>query len=417
MAGVRGSEDRGDDRIGHDGDPTSVRVLVLRAFDVPAADAVVRALSQLIEGLRPYGIDCRWLVVRPSPVRSYARSRIAALQRQRYLWQAIYLIWSAGHLLRNRHAYDVVLTVDAPVGIAVIGTLARSLSRGRIKHVAWVLDLYHLQDQALQITRRRGGLRSSLWRMERWALRTADSTVVLGECMRVRLIEEAQVDSTVVPIWHDDVGAGWEKAHDVAPAAALRLLYSGTAEDRHPLVALVQAMAELPSNADIRLTLRGSGQQHRAAEAAVAELALFDRVAVEGWAAEGDRGWLLAASDVHVVSLHERATGTCVPSKTYAAMAMGRPVLYLGSGLGQAARDVTDCGAGRIAATDDVAAIVEACRWFLDHHEEREVMGRRGRKFFLAHRSASAVIPTWAELLSDLAGTVRAPGRRDTGVG
>jgi hypothetical protein len=39
----------------------------------------------------------------------------------------------------------------------------------------------------------------------------------------------------------------------------------------------------------------------------------------------------LSAADVHIVSLRESWTGTVVPSKFFGALAIGRPVLFLGS--------------------------------------------------------------------------------------
>lgn len=78
---------------------------------------------------------------------------------------------------------------------------------------------------------------------------------------------------------------------------------------------------------------------------------------------------VLVAADVHLITLDDRFVGYVMPSKVYACIASGRPVLFIGS----ADSDVHAlCEASipapvyRRVATGDVDGVLEALRWLLD---------------------------------------------------
>jgi len=114
---------------------------------------------------------------------------------------------------------------------------------------------------------------------------------------------------------------------------------------------------------------------------------------------EGRVSELLSMGGLHVVALDPRATGTCVPSKTYAAMAVARPVAFLGSERSQSALDVTAAGAGRVLDPADgkgLAAFIEELRC----DPAAGGYGRRALEFFLRERELSIAGRRWRQALS-----------------
>jgi len=70
-------------------------------------------------------------------------------------------------------------------------------------------------------------------------------------------------------------------------------------------------------------------------------------------------GTRLSAADVHIVSLRESWTGTVVPSKFFGALAIGRPVLFLGSPESALARWIEEFQVGWILTVETLDAVAD----------------------------------------------------------
>jgi glycosyltransferase involved in cell wall biosynthesis len=110
-----------------------------------------------------------------------------------------------------------------------------------------------------------------------------------------------------------------------------------------------------------------------------------------GWAHVGDLGWL-SREEVARVMGSSRA-GLLIflpvpnhldsnPNKLFEYMAAGLPMIT--SSFPYWRQFVTEIGCGLMVDPEDPAAIAEAIRWILDHPDEAEAMGRRGREAFHA---------------------------------
>nr|WP_276539016.1 glycosyltransferase [Curtobacterium flaccumfaciens] len=171
----------------------------------------------------------------------------------------------------------------------------------------------------------------------------------------------------------------------------LKLLYSGSARDLHPLLPLVRAVA---NRRDVELSINGSGSEVDRVAAYLAGTPASN-VRIGGFVDESQLEAAYAAADIHVVSLAESATGTCVPSKVYAAMAAGRGVLYLGLGSGQAARDVLAANAGLVVPTESVSLISTTVSKLVSDREAVQEYGVQARKFFEERRNVRAGGEKW----------------------
>ncbi len=89
---------------------------------------------------------------------------------------------------------------------------------------------------------------------------------------------------------------------------------------------------------------------------------------------------MLAAGDVHVVTVRRGLEGVVVPSKLYGILAAGRPVLAVASAETDVARIVQRAGCGVAADPDDPAAVAEAVRALARDPERVAHMGRRARE-------------------------------------
>lgn len=85
---------------------------------------------------------------------------------------------------------------------------------------------------------------------------------------------------------------------------------------------------------------------------------------------------LLACADIALITLGGHIHGA-VPNKIYEAMASALPIVIVAHG--EAARRVTEVGAGLAVAPSDVGALVAACRRLATTPSLREQMGAAGR--------------------------------------
>jgi colanic acid biosynthesis glycosyl transferase WcaI len=360
--------------------------LVVIAYGYAASDrdAVARVVEDLAGELRSRGQNVVVIGIRPEKIVVSGGNAVAKLARLRselrFLWS------SAAFVVRHRRRISVFISVDVPSGLPFVGTLARQLTRKRIQDIAWVMDLYRLsREKAGRVDRARA-------RLELAALRSSGAIVTIGQCMSTELFTLTAKPVGVIPLWHRDVTAT-AVGDRTAP---LRLLYSGSARDIHPLLPLVQAVG---GRDDVELHINGSGSEVDRVDAYLASTPLRN-VHVNGFVADTELAGAYAAADMHVVALDESATATCVPSKVYAAMASARGVLYLGSEAGQAARDVLAAGSGIVVPASSGTAIGEAIDRLVSDRGRVRSYGVNARRFFDEERDLRAGGRRWTNLLS-----------------
>ncbi|HBS29816.1 MAG TPA: hypothetical protein DEB06_10300, partial [Phycisphaerales bacterium] len=116
-----------------------------------------------------------------------------------------YYLMAALHGLFNRR-FDVAVCLTTPPFIATVGLLLRGLRGTRV--VLWTMDVYPDVMVAHAMLRERSLLHRLLRRLHRRVLRGVDAIIVLGRCMKERLIDQggdpAKIE--VVPVWSASEG-------------------------------------------------------------------------------------------------------------------------------------------------------------------------------------------------------------------
>jgi glycosyltransferase involved in cell wall biosynthesis len=91
-------------------------------------------------------------------------------------------------------------------------------------------------------------------------------------------------------------------------------------------------------------------------------------------------GYVLAAGDLHVVSIRRGLEGVVVPSKLYPILAAGRPVLALASEESDVARIVRSADCGVVADPDDPSSVAAAISGLAKDPVRLAAMRRRARE-------------------------------------
>jgi glycosyltransferase involved in cell wall biosynthesis len=280
---------------------------------------------------------------------------------------------------------DVVVALSTPPLVAALGLAARWLRGARL--VFWVMDVYPEVALELGALPRDGAAARLLARASRLVLDRADAVVALDEAMRERLVASGADPRKVAVIdnWCDGdairpapIGGnalraqlGWDGAFTVS--------YSGNMGHGHDLATVARAM-ELTAAEDLRWLFIGDGP--RRAELERAARPLGQKAAFLPYRPRDELPVSLTAAHASLVSLEPQLAGLLVPSKLYALLAAGVPVLYVGPSEGRVATVVREHGVGLAVKNGDARGLADAVERLRGDPAERAAMGRRGRALF-----------------------------------
>lgn len=342
------------------------------------------------------GVDVRRL-----PLSSFGKRTIAI----RLIAQSVFMLQATIVGLFTRRLAVVLVSTSPP--FAGLGGSLISWVR-RVPLVWWVMDLN--PDQ--MIAARKIGKQSLAARVFDWInrfnLRQARDIVVLDRFMRDRVLAKLQVPGKVrvIPPWpHDDrLAYGPPKPNPFRSAQGLDeafvVMYSGNHAIQHPLDTLLQAATQMQNEPSLRFVFVGGGAGKAAVEAQVAAgarniLSLpyqpLERV-----------GQSLSAADVHVVTMGDDMVGIIHPCKIYGALAVGRPILYLGPEQSHAGAILNGTRFGRSVRHGDVEGTMSAIRYFMRLCDaERAALGREAAALAADRYSRKAGLGQFCDILKD----------------
>ncbi|MDW8261695.1 MAG: glycosyltransferase family 4 protein [Phycisphaerales bacterium] len=290
-----------------------------------------------------------------------------------------------------------VLVSTSPPLIGIVATILR-MFRG-MPIVYWAMDLN--PDQLLAMKKIAAGSMSArlLEAINRTIMNNSTLVVALDRFMAERLYPRARLDDklVVIPPWpHENIAE--PPAHEENPFRTqhgLRekfvVMYSGNHSPSNPLTTLLDAAVRLKNDDSIRFLFVGGGIGKREVEEYLSRHNLSNVISLPYQPLESLR-YSLGAADVHVVSMGDNMVGIIHPCKVYGAMAVGRPVLYLGPRPSHIADLLDREDFGRHVAHGDVEGCVNAIYALKNLPEEvRQEMGRRGQRL-LAGRLSQQVL-------------------------
>jgi glycosyltransferase involved in cell wall biosynthesis len=111
---------------------------------------------------------------------------------------------------------------------------------------------------------------------------------------------------------------------------------------------------------------------------------------------------VLAAADLHVVTLLPGLDDLIMPSKLYGILAAGRPMLFIGAAGGSTARWVEGTKAGVAVATGDAAAAEQAIRRLVAAPELVVAWGRCARSLHEFEHTPERAAAHWQAVLAPL---------------
>jgi putative colanic acid biosynthesis glycosyltransferase WcaI len=273
---------------------------------------------------------------------------------------------------------DLILAMTDPPFEGIVGAFVAML-KGK-PFLYNIRDLY--PDMAVGGSIVEPGIFPRFWEvLHRWALKRADCVVVLGEDMRARIVAKG-VDVSRVEIVRD--GAELIPATSAAPSLDAEVIRAIRGEFRFVLLhagnlgfygaweTLVGAARDLASDG-VGFVFVGDGAQKAQLQAAAADcpnvkfLPFFPASKIPS---------VLAAGDVHIITVKRGLEGVVVPSKMYGILAAGKPILAVTPKESDAASLGEQRGFAISADPDRPAELVSAVRALAAAPEKVKAMGQ-----------------------------------------
>jgi colanic acid biosynthesis glycosyl transferase WcaI len=400
-----------------------VRIIILNQFFYPDHSATSQLMTELAESLLTQGVEVTALSGRG---RYNGGERLQ--KRESHKGVRIERAWATGFGKKNslgrvcdylsfylgaswkllrlpRH--DIVMALTTPPLIGLIALIAGRLRGMRV--VALVQDIYPDVAVSLGALRQRSLSTRFLNYLSRLLLRKSDRIIVLGECMRTRIINKAgeSVASRV------DVIHNWADGSEIKPLnkdvnpfnaehnleGKFVLLFSGNLGRVNEFSTVLNAARILRARADILFLFVGEGAKASEIEN-FSQAHNLENIRMLPYQPRETLRYSLASADASLVTLAEGLAGLSVPSKTYGILAAGRPILFVGDARSSVARIALDNNCGAVVSSGDSARLAQIITDWASDKEKLTQLGIASRKAFEKHFNRPQAVNSYLETFS-----------------
>jgi colanic acid biosynthesis glycosyl transferase WcaI len=269
---------------------------------------------------------------------------------------------------------DVVMAMTDPPFQGIVGAFVAGIKRK--PYVYNIRDLY--PEMAVL-----GAIVGPAWwvrfweSLHRWALRRASRVIVLGEDTRERIIAKG-IDPERVVVVRDGArpspafaGEDHSATKEIRGGFPFVVLHAGNMGFYGAWETIIKAAALLASE-NVGFVFVGEGALRAEVEATAKQVA---NVTFHAFRPADQVPYVLAAGDLHLVTIKRGLEGVVVPSKLYSILAAGRPVLALAPDTSDVARVVRRVGCGVVVDPDDATALAAAVRELASDRKRLTRMG------------------------------------------
>ena len=308
-------------------------------------------------------------------------------------------------LLRLADKNSIVIAKTDPPLISVIAGLAARLKSAVL--INWIQDLFPEVAAALGVKLARGPLYGLLRGLRNRSLKQAQTNVVIGELMAKKLQQEGipETQITVIHNWADGDQLR-PIPHDQNPLrrewgleGKFVVGYSGNLGRSHEFDTIIAAADALRDHREIVFLVIGGGAGLQNVVDETTKRGL-ENVVFKPYQPREKLSESLSVSDVHLISLSPQLEGLIVPSKIYGIMAVGRPILFIGSDDGQFSTMFSQTKFGYVFSQGDAQALSKAILDLVDYPDQRLLLGNTALSEFRSKYSLSMALRNWDACLS-----------------
>ena len=410
-----------------------MRIIILNQFFYPDHSATSQLMTELAESLVERGVEVTALAGRGrynggerlAPSESLRGVRIerawsTSFGKRSTLgrvsdYLSFYLGASWKMLRLPRH--ELVMALTTPPLIGLVALAVGRLRRMRV--VMLVQDVYPDIAIALgALSARNPATRVIDW-ISRRTLKRADCIVVLSQCMRDRIAAKIGAER----VSRIDVIHNWADGSDIRPLAknepnpfakannldsSFVVLFSGNLGRVNEFSTVLEAARLLRGRGDIVFLFVGDGAKTREIEEFTLQHKLTN-VRLLPYQPRAQLRYSLAAGHASLVTLADGLAGLSVPSKAYAIMAAGRPMLFVGDARSETARIIETNGCGAVARSGESGRLASIIEDWAANGTKIEEMGRAARALFEERFDRQQAVEAYVQSFEKCLSNVESP--------
>jgi glycosyltransferase involved in cell wall biosynthesis len=328
------------------------------------------------------------------------------------LVQFVYLTQVFLRLFFKRGVTGLVLTSIPPTTGAMILSLR---AFRRFPTLYWVMDVNPDRAIALGVADEHS---FGVWLLNRVNAKLfcgSQSVVVLDRFMRQRVLRKRYIQDhqcakvEIIAPWPltSDLHAVPRNENTFITAHHLEdkrcvFLHSGQHTPVNPLTTLLQAIRIHRNRRDLSFLFVGGGKSKPEVESFIQDEHVANARSLP-WQPVATLSFSLSAADVHIAVMGDHMAGIVHPCKIYNAMAVGKPILYIGPLHSHIGELVSLCGIGWVAEHGDPRRLADLIDEIADlPRSEREAIGLRGKALIEGTYNPDALAGRFVELVERL---------------
>jgi glycosyltransferase involved in cell wall biosynthesis len=302
---------------------------------------------------------------------------------------------------------DRVLVVTTPPSMPFI-VAAVSLLRGA-SYTLLIHDSYPEIFIAVKKANARSFFVNVLHFLNRWLFKYAAKIVVVGRDMAE--LTERKTAGLDIPIAYIP---NWAELDTVSPELRIEnqllkelgltekfvFLYAGNMGHPNDIETIVEAAQRLSDRDDIHFLFIGTGVKRKWLERTVKDRELPNVTILDPRPREEQRVFLNAC-DVAIVSLVTGMIGVSMPSRTYNALAAGKPILALAEAGSEVHRVISEDDVGWVVPPEDPNALTGAIRRIVGAGDLIKEISERARNAAIARYSAEEAIQRYRKEIGE----------------
>lgn len=304
--------------------------------------------------------------------------------------------------------HDVSICFTTPPFIALLGRMLKMIKGSRM--IYWVMDLYPDLPVACGVMKPASPATRFFESVNRYCLCSADAVVVLGRCMRDRVIAKN------IPPERVSIIGVWADENEVKPTQRATntyrvqwdvgdrflVMYSGNFGLGHDVETFLDAAVQLQDDDRIRFAFVGGGKKKEIVDQRVKQEGLTNCV-LAPYQPREKLGELLTAADCQLISLLEGIEGIMVPCKLFGIMSAGRPALFIGSETSEISRVIDESDCGITVEQGDGDSLAKAIQCYANGEHDFKLAGERARTALTEKYSSAIRCKQWEQLIIQVA--------------
>lgn len=309
-------------------------------------------------------------------------------------------------LLELTRPSDILIAKTDPPLISIVAAPIAKLKRAHL--VNWLQDLFPEIAAQLGVKLARGLPYKLLKSLRNFTLLQAETNIAIGELMAERLKHEGIPDHkiTIIHNWADG-----DQLHPIPreqnPLRSAWHLqdkfvigYSGNFGRSHDFTTLLNTAEALKDRKDIVFLLIGGGAQLPNIQKTCLAKDLKN-VIIKPYQARTRLSESLSVADAHLISLKPNLEGLIVPSKFYGILAVGRPVIFIGSADGELAKIIKLENLGQLVTQGSQEQLTAAIE-ILSKHDNLIPLQKKARLLFETHFSKAIATMTFYNAFKEI---------------